>query len=362
MTGRDSCISCFSGRDRAWHDAVLDACPSLVSGCVPPRWARNRHVQTLLTVVRDARAPEVRWDRHDRLIAPDGGTVSVQWAGLDAPEGTPVLVALHTICGSGDGLRRLIATLRAELGWVVAACNRRGHADLPLTAPNVNTMGSTDDLRMQLRAIETERPGAPLYAVGVSAGSGLLVRYLGEEAQSSRIRASVAVCPAYDIPDAFRFMDTRYDAYMTRKVVEFFLRRNVEQLGAIDGFARCSAARSLAEFHERLYALAGFDSPKSYYAGSNPMTVATNIVTPTLVINSADDPVCAEANVHRNLESMQTLPRMTLAFTRFGSHCGFFEGPRAGRNWLATAIADYLRAAHRLLPTARVETAAPARR
>ncbi len=342
-------VTFYSGRDTAWHEEILDACPTLTNGCAPPAWARNPHVQTLLTVFHDAGAPATTWDREDRLMAGDGGTVSIQWAGLDAPPTTPVLVAMHTICGSADGLRRMLVPLRERLGWVVAACNRRGHAGLPLTAPQVDTMGSTDDLRLQLRAIETERPGAPIYAVGVSAGSGLLVRYLGEEAERSRIRASVAVCPAYDVPDAFRFMHPRYDAYMTRKVINFFLRRNARQLDGIDGYDYCAAAGSLAEFHERLYPLAGYSNADAYYAGSNPMAVAMDVVTPGLVINAADDPVCAQANVHRNLEGMQSLPRMTLAFTQFGSHCGFFEGSRAADSWLVAAIADYLSAAHSLL-------------
>jgi hypothetical protein len=280
---------------------------------------------------------------------PDGGSVSIQWLGLAAPATTPVLVVLHTITGSADGLRRFISQVHSRLGWVVAACNRRGHAGLALTAPRVNTMGSTDDLRRQLDAIEARRPGAPVYGVGVSAGSGLLVRYLGEEGAASRLRAAVALCPAYDIRDAFHYAHRGYDRYLTRKMVQFFLTRNRDVLGGIDGFDACSASTSMAEFHDRLFPLAGFGSREEYYVASNPMEVARDVGVPVLVINSADDPVCVERNVHRHLPDMRRLSRMTLALTRRGGHCGFFETLARTDTWSDRAIAEYLGAAHEML-------------
>ncbi len=345
----DDTVACYGGRDADWHGAVLERCPSLRGGFTPSVWVRNAHVQNLLTVLRGDRAAPAAWERDERLTMSDGGTVSIQWLGLDAPLRTPVLVVLHTITGSADDLRRFIVAVHRELGWVIAACNRRGHADLPLTAPSINTMGSAGDLRAQLAAIEARRPGAELYGVGISAGSGLLMRYLGEEGERARLRAAVALCPAYDLRDAFRYAHRAYDVYLTRKLVEFFVHRNREVLRHIDGYAECAAATSMADFHDRLYPLAGFDSREAFYRASNPMEVARDLTVPVLVINSIDDPVCVERNVRRHLDGMQQLPRMTLALTRHGGHCGFFDDLRTSGSWSDRAITEYLRAAHSLL-------------
>lgn len=342
-------ITCYSGSDREWHEAVLQRCPSLRSGFEPAWWVRNSHLQNVLTVVRGDIAPPLHWDVEERLAMPDGGTVSIQWLGLAAPAHTPVLVVLHTITGSGDDLRRLIAAFHAQTGWVVAACNRRGHAGLQLTSPRINTMGVTDDLRRQILAIESRRPSAALYGIGVSAGSGLLVRYLGEEGRRSRLRAAVALCPAYDIRDAFRHAHRGYDRYLTRKMVQFFLHRNNETLSHIDGYGHCAAATTMTEFHDRLYPLAGFASREAYYLGSNPMEVARDVDVPVLVINAADDPVCVERNVHHHLSDMQQRPRMTLALTRRGGHCGFFETAGTEVSWADRAIAEYFDAVHGML-------------
>ncbi len=205
---------------------MLAACPALAAGCRAPVWARSGHAQAALSLYHDDRAALLDFDLDERLTMADGGTVSLQWAGLDAPPGPPVLVVLHTICGSGHSLRRFIGEMRRRLGCVVVACNRRGHADLTLTAPRINTMGFVADLNEQLEAIVQRRPDSALFAAGISAGSGLLVRYLGEESGSSRFVAAVAVCPAYDIPDGLRHAHPRYDTYMTKKMIRFFLERN----------------------------------------------------------------------------------------------------------------------------------------
>lgn len=336
----------YDGTDHDWSGGILSRCPSLQAGCRPPVWARNGHSQAALTVFHDDYAPEIVWDEDDPFRLDDGGTVSLQWTGLDAPDDTPVLVVLHTICGSGRALRRFIGEMRRRLGWVVVACNRRGHADLPLTAPRINTMGFVSDLEAQIDRITARRPGAVLYGAGISAGSGLLVRYLGETQHASRFAAAVAVCPAYEVPHGLGDAHPGYDAYMTRKMIQFFLERHRDVLGSIDGFEHCRYARTMVEFHERLPPLAGFETAEAYDAASDPMRVAADNTTPILVLNAEDDPVCSVANVHRHREAMQRLPRVITAVTRYGGHCGFYEGARASTSWSDRAIAEFLLAAH----------------
>jgi predicted alpha/beta-fold hydrolase len=349
MSATSESIACYSGSDPDWHGAVLGQCPSLRTGLEPSWLVRNSHVQNVLTLVRDEVAPPVAWDAEERLTMPDGGTVSIQWLGLDAPKHTPVLVVLHTVTGSADDLRRFISAVHGRLGWVIAACNRRGHAGLPLTSPQVNTLGSVADFRRQLDAIDSRRPGARLYGVGVSAGSSVLVRYLGEEAGRSRILAGVAVCPPYDIREAFHHAHRAYDRVLTRRLIRFFLMRNSDVFRDVDGFDHCASSTTLADFHDRLHPLAGFESAEEFYLRSNPMEVAHRVAVPILVINAADDPLCVEHNVRQHLERMQRLSRMTLAVTRRGGHCGFFETLGNPSSWADRAIAEYLEAADRLL-------------
>ncbi len=300
-----------------------------------------------MVLASDSMSARIAWDAEDRLTLPDGGTVSVQWAGLDAPDGTPIIVLLPTIMGSGEDLRRVITALRrATGGWVVAVCNRRGHGDLPLTSPRINTMGSTADLVRQLEVIESRHPSAALYGVGISAGSGLLVRYLGEQGSASKLRAGVAHCPGYDISQAFGSVHPFYDRVMARRLVNFFIRRRASVWDGIEGVAECAQSRSMAEFHDRQYPLAGYGSRDTYYEHSNPMIGVDDIQTPLLVINAEDDPVCAVSNVYAQLDRMQRRSRLVLALTTHGGHCGFFDGPLARGAWANRLLGEFVRSVH----------------
>ena len=328
-------------------ERILAGCPSLRGRFWPTPWCFNRHLQLALMALRDAREAPLGFDHTLRLRLPDGGTVSLEWAGLEgsAPaDPTPVLIVLPTICGDGRALRRFVRAMRTRLGWRVVVLNRRGHGDLPLTTPRFNTLGSTDDLREQLRHVRGLAPSSPLYAVGLSAGSGLLVRYLGEEGERTPLTAAVALCPGYDTARAFVRVHPVYDRYLTGMLRDYFLRRHSGTLGSAAGYVETLAARSLAAFHDRGFRLAGFSSAAEYHHYTNPMVVARGVRVPLLVLNAADDPVCVVENVRENVAVVDAVAESIIVLTARGSHCAFFEGVLRPASWADRVIADYLAA------------------
>ena len=66
-------------------------------------------------------------------------------------------------------------------GKFMKCFNRRGHAGLHLTSPSFNVMGEAKDTAAQVEAVRSRFPDSSYLAmVGISAGSGLLVTYLGK--------------------------------------------------------------------------------------------------------------------------------------------------------------------------------------
>ena len=66
-------------------------------------------------------------------------------------------------------------------GEFMKCSNRRGHAGLHLTSPSFNVMGEAKDTAAQVEAVRNRFPDSSYLAmVGISAGSGLLVTYLGK--------------------------------------------------------------------------------------------------------------------------------------------------------------------------------------
>jgi hypothetical protein len=329
-------------------EALVQACPSLHAKYYPTPWAFNTHIQIVLLFLKDTLSGKLVYERSDVLTMSDGGTTSIEWLGLSRGEGVPTVLLLPTITGCGNSLSSHSRYIHNKLGWRVAVCVRRGHGGLPLTAAQVNTLGSTDDLREQLAHIQGLQPESPLYAIGVSAGSGLLVRYLGEEQDKTPIKAAFAYCPGYDTDIAFTRTKPFYSAYMTKKLIRFFLEPNRKSFEDLESFASCFQSRDLDEFHQNCYQMAGFRDYQAYSHGSNPMRVIDNVSIPLMVLNSRDDPVCASQNVDENMDTIASLASGLLVMTSRGSHCAHFDG-WSMKPWASQLMVEYLAANHETL-------------
>ena len=90
-------------------------------------------------------------------------------------------------------------------GWRSCVFNRRGHAGLYLTSPSFNIVGDPGDTKVQVEHVRQRFPASFLAMVGISAGCGSLLSYLGSEARDTPVSVAAALCPAYDIERAFRW-------------------------------------------------------------------------------------------------------------------------------------------------------------
>lgn len=320
------------------------ACPSLQRRFSVTPWACNAHLQIGLLLVKEALDRGTAYDQRDTLAMADGGTTAIEWLGYSAPEDTPTILLLPTITGCGQSIGPYARYLHRTLGWRIAVCLRRGHSDLPLTAPQVNTLGSTSDLRTQISHIQQRFPQSALYAVGISAGSGLLVRYLGEEGRATPIRAAFVYCPAYDTDVAFSRAHPFYSGIMARKLVRHFLEPHRDSFAHLAGYQACVGARDMHEFHQHCYALAGFADQQEYSSHSNPMRVVGDITIPVLVLNARDDPICSGENVDENRHIIAALDNSLLVVTGRGSHCAHFSGLGA-QPWAMQVMTEFFDAA-----------------
>lgn len=133
----------------------------------------------------------------------DGGVTAIAWYGYDLPKETPTIVVMHTITGTPESMRELVKDLHDHTGWRIALCLRRGHAGLPMPVPQMSIFGSTSDLKEQLSHIQKTFPQSNLYAVGSSAGTGLLVRYLGEQGVDTPFKSGICHASGYNTQTGF---------------------------------------------------------------------------------------------------------------------------------------------------------------
>ena len=211
----------------------------------------------------------------------------------------------------------------------------------------INLFGSTEDLKEQIAYIENKFPCSALYAAGSSAGTGLLVRYLGEVGADTPIKAAFALCPGYNTETGFANVHPLYSKFMAKKLFEKFISPYQDVWSSLDSLQKVIKAKTLAEFDQLYYEMAGYTDYQTYTQMTNPIYVFKNIEIPLLILNAEDDPVCHIKNFEPYKQAIQNMNTIAVITTRKGSHCGFYEGALHTKSWAHQLMADFFRTYHR---------------
>ncbi|NHB57326.1 alpha/beta hydrolase [Acinetobacter sp. 194] len=321
---------------------ILSRLPQLKQKYRPTPWLSNPHLHLIYFDLIKKRTIRLKYDRVDQLKMSDGGVTAIAWYGLDLPTDTPTIVLMHTITGSPESMRELVKDLNAYTGWRIALCLRRGHAGLPMPVAKMNLFGSTDDLREQIAYIQNKFPQSDLYGVGSSAGTGLLVRYLGEEGENTPLKAAFALCPGYNTETGFGNVHPFYSKMMTKKLFTKFIKPYTQTWQQTASLSKVLQAKNLLEFERAYFEMACYQDYESYTQATNPIYVFENVKIPLMILNAEDDPVCHIKNFEPYKEVIRQMPNIVVVTTKKGSHCGFYEG-LSTRSWATRLMADYLK-------------------
>ncbi len=321
---------------------LIDRLPQLKQKYRPTPWLSNAHAHILYFDLIKKKTIKLKYDALEQLTMSDGGITGIAWYGLNLPATTPTIILLHTIAGSPETMCELVRDLHQHTGWRVALCLRRGHADLPMPVPKINLFGSTQDLKEQLGYIQKKFPYSELYGVGSSAGTGLLVRHLGEEGENTPLKAAFALCPGYNTETGFAYVHPFYSKFLAKKLLERFIHPYKETWKSIPSWEQLLVVENLADFEKLYFQLAGYEDYESYCKATNPIYVFENIKIPLMILNAEDDPVCHINNLHPYKEKIQAMPNIIVVTTKKGSHCGFYQGLTKTESWATRLMAQYL--------------------
>ena len=332
---------------------LVKKCKTLNTYYYPFYFAFGKNSQLILSLIYNYYQRQmniIKWTA-ETFVMRDGQEITVDWAfnphinsesGLiKSVKDTPILIIQHGgMCYSKNLPGQGWVHEAHKKGWIVCCQHRRGtHKNL--TIPKINIFGSTDDIKFFIENyLLKRRPNAKILMIGISAGSGLVGRFLGENNNSSLITAAMGLCPGYDISVCMNRSDFFYKNHLINSIKNFYLKKNIHHFHSFDGFNECLNAIDAQEYLDNAYAMAGYKSKDDYYKNCNPILVMSNITTPFMLINSKDDPVCVYQNALENLHLFLNSPSMIFVGTKTGTHCAFWE-KFSTKSWAEKVTFEY---------------------
>jgi predicted alpha/beta-fold hydrolase len=284
--------------------------------------------------------------RRERWETPDGDFIDLDW--LDpAPESSSLVVLFHGLEGSSRGhyaICLMNELKRSGLRGVVV--HFRGCSGEVNRLARAYHSGDSAEIDWILRRFRKLEPNLRLYAVGVSIGGNMLLKWLGEQGENALgvVDRATAISVPVDLAIGAQRLDrgwnkliytSRFLASMKPKVQAKISTHGLP----IDG----RALRATSTFREidDLYTapMHGFNDAPDYWQRSSSKPWLGRIRVPTLMIGARNDPFFPGDALPTAAEVSD---RVALEFSQTGGHVGFVSGKFPGDlSWLPSRIMHF---------------------
>jgi len=304
----------------------------------------NPHVQTI--AARAVRSRLESRQRRTRIRTDDGDFLDLDVWPLAEPRA--VCLLLHGLEGSGrSGYITATSGALAARGIVGVGLNFRSCGGEPNLTPGSYHSGRTDDIARALAWLGERFAGLPRAAVGFSLGGNALLVYLGRTGEGADVACAAAISVPYDLAACAAALDRGLGRLYARRFLRTLRDKAREKAARFPDVvpARAAHASSMREFDDWLTApVHGFRDAEDYYARSSAARHVGAVRVPTLLVQSADDPLVPSGSIP--LARIAANPHLTMELTGRGGHVGFLDRTRrAGPGgWLEAGVASFVSA------------------
>lgn len=310
-----------------------------------PRWARNRHVQTIWPRYFRKRSPlSVRWER---LELNDGDFVDLAW-GPKPKKLSGLVVMFHGLEGSirSHYAHELMATVSGG-SWQGVMMHFRGCSGEVNRTPRAYHSGDTQDALHVLKLLGERFPAIPKTALGVSLGGNMLLKLLGENPLLHGLKAAIAISAPLKLAECANSINHGFSRIYQRYLLASMRNNLKAKMKKLDYRAllpmrmnEVDNIRTFREFDDAVTApLHGFADADDYYEKCSGFHFLSAIHCPTLILHSIDDPFMN----HLVVPDEKDLARqVTIELSDNGGHVGFMQGlPWNTKIWLHQRVMQF---------------------
>ena len=322
----------------------------LQSSFQAPKWARNRHIQTIWPRFIQKRMP-LRYTM-ERVKLPDSDFVDLAW-GPAPPSPSGMVVMFHGLEGSINShyANDMMAFL-TKAGWQVVLMHFRGCSGEINQAPRAYHSGETSDPAFILSLLNERYPALPKVAMGFSLGANMLLKLLGENPQALGLKAAIAISAPLKLDECAASVNQGFSKVYQKYLLNSMKHNLLQKMQKIDyrGILQISqhdiqGIHTFRDFDDKVTApLHGYQDADDYYEKCSAFYFLKGIHCPTLILHALDDPFMNENVVPGEQELSSAV---TLELSEHGGHVGFMQGtPVKPVIWMHERVkrffADYL--------------------
>jgi len=279
--------------------------------------------------------------RRERITTPDDDFLDLDWLQKDSDK---LVIISHGLEGSSDrAYVKGMAKALHDNGFDIAAWNFRGCSGEINRQLRFYHSGATEDLHTVIEHVLSLGKYRSLFLVGFSLGGNLTLKYLGEREVDKHIAKAVVFSVPMDLQTSCEKISQPANVIYSRRFVRSLkkkIRMKALQHDTLDT-SRLRHIKTLTQFDDCYTApLHGFRNAHEYYEQCSAVRFVHHIKTPTLIINTRNDPfLSAECFPAASLKGH---PYVRLEVLSRGGHVGFTQFNKNGLYWSEQRALEFL--------------------
>ncbi len=306
---------------------------------LPPFFLFTSHLETIYPAL--LRRVTLAAYTRERITTPDDDFLDLDWLRKDSDK---VVIISHGLEGnSGRPYIKGMAKALHDNGFDVLAWNFRGCSDEMNLQLRFYHSGATDDLGTVINHVIQNKGYKKIFLVGFSLGGNLTLKYLGERVAGDAIKKALVFSVPMDLKTSCEKISSPGNRIYSNSFLKSMKRKIILKSGQRMGLdiSKLAQIKTIIEFNDYYTApLHGFKDALDYYTQCSSIHFVGDIKTPTLIINTLNDPFlspeCFPAAALENhpFVKLEILPR--------GGHVGFTQFNKNGLYWSEQRALEFL--------------------
>lgn len=265
--------------------------------------------------------------QRERIMLSDGDFLDLDWVKNNSDR---LIVVTHGLEGSSD--KQYVKGLAAHFvnnGWDVLAWNCRSCSGEMNIAPKLYHHGDIDDISEVLAYVSRQNNYRHIGLAGYSMGGVINTKFiaLGNQALLEKIHFNIAISTPCDLQACAQTLDKKSNFIYKKKFMKNLMAKLIakeQQFPGIIEIGLFDSLKTWKDFDELISApFNGYKNATELYKKASINQFLDQIIIPTLILNSVDDPMIPlESNP---IDYCKTNTCITLVLTDKGGHCGFMQ-------------------------------------